>query len=226
LPPRTQSSPISPTPSDFDVRNRDADGPRLARGIQRILCHDRAGFAESVTFDERDAELLFEIAQYLNRQRRGAADADAQWQGSGNFRIHQTSIKLRDRRQNGRMALENFLNQIANRMQRFDEHDRRAGEQREHYADSEHVAVKKRQQHRQPIFLHCSEADVTALDVVQQVAIGKHRAFGPTGRAGRVDQDGQIIFATRGIAEQLRVELQVRRRNGKGRENVFGVHQP
>ena len=54
--------------------------PALRVPSQRVLGDDRAGFAQAVTFDERDVELGLELLEHLGGQRRRAADADAQGQ--------------------------------------------------------------------------------------------------------------------------------------------------
>src|SRR5439155_20725765 len=95
--------------ADLHVGNGQADGARLARAVQRVLRHHRTGLAQPVTFDERDVELFLKLLEYLRRQGRRAADAEAQRQRHVNRRADQAAVKLRNRRQNRDLALQNLL---------------------------------------------------------------------------------------------------------------------
>ena len=201
MPPRTQISPISPGPSsrpgvvldaDFDVRDGQADGAGFARAVQRVLGDDRAGFAQAVAFDEGDVELGLELLEHLGGQRRRAADAEAQGQGDVDRGVDHAAVKLGNGRQDGGLPLENLLQDVAHGVQRFDQHHRAAHQQRQQQPDGQHVAVEQRQQDGEPVGLDGLQHDAAALDVVEQVAVRKHRALGPAGGAGGVDDHGQV----------------------------------
>ena len=53
--------------------------------------------------------------------------------------------------------------------------------------------MKHREQHDEAIVVHHGHDLPAALDVVEQVAVRKHRALGAAGRAGGVDDDGEIV---------------------------------
>ena len=133
-------------------------------------------------------------------QRRGAADADAQGQGRLDRRIDHAAVKLRDGRQDGGLALENLLQDVAHRVQRLHQHDRPAHQQRQQQPDRQHVAVEQRQQHGKAVGGHGLQHDPAALDVVEQVAVREHRALGPARGAGGVNDHRQVGFRCSSLA--------------------------
>ena len=77
-------------------------------------------------------------------------------------------------------------------MQRLHQHDGAADGERQENPHRHHVSVKQRQDHGEGIFLDHCQYEAAALDVVQQVAVRKHRALRFARRAGRVNDDGQV----------------------------------
>jgi hypothetical protein len=57
--------------------------------------------------------------------------------------------------------------------------------------------VEHRQEHREAIEADGFQHLPAALDVVQQIAVGKHGALRATGGAGSVNDDGEILFGLR-----------------------------
>ena len=131
-------------------------------------------------------------------QRRGAADAHAQGQGDRDRGVDHAAVELRDGRQDGRLPLEDLLQHVAHRVQRFHQHDRAADQQRQQQPNGQHVAVKHGQQHGEPVGGNGLQHDPAALDVVEQVAVREHRALGPAGRAGGVNDHRQVGLGTLG----------------------------
>src|SRR6185437_9642497 len=113
----------------LDIWNRHANGAGFMRPIERIFGNNRAGLAQTVTFDERNPESLFEIFQNLSRQWRGAADANANGEFARKLGVDEAAIKLRERRQDGGTFRINFLDEIARGMQRFYDDDGATHEQ-------------------------------------------------------------------------------------------------
>ena len=56
--------------------------------------------------------------------------------------------------------------------------------------------MEQRQHHRQAITLDRCEDNFATADVVQQIAVREHRALGPAGGAGRVDDNGEVLRRT------------------------------
>ena len=86
------------------VRDGQADRACFARMVERVFGHHRAGFAQSVTLDERNVEPGLELLEDLGGQRRGTADTDPQGQGDVNRRIDHAPVKLGDGGQDGGLA--------------------------------------------------------------------------------------------------------------------------
>ena len=177
--------------------------PGFARAVERVLGDDRAGFAQAVPLDQRDVELGLELLEHLDGQRRRATDANPQGQGHVNRRVDHAPVKLGNGRQDRRLPLEDLLQDVAHRVQRFDEHHRPAHQQRQQQPHGQHVAVKQGQQHGKPVGGDGLQDDATALDVVEQVPVRKHRALGPARRARSVDDHRQVCFGALGHRQVL-----------------------
>jgi len=167
--------------------------------VQRIFGNHRAGLAQAVAFDERHFEFFLELAQRLHRQRRGTADENADRQRGWQLRAENHPVKRWHGGQDRRMARKNFLQHRARRMQRFHKHNRTAGSERQKNPDGHHIRVKHRQNHGETIVRHGFQHDAAAIDVVEQIAVRKHRALWFARRAGSVNDDGQILFGARAI---------------------------
>jgi hypothetical protein len=83
-------------------------------------------------------------------------------------------------------------------MQRLDQHNRAAYQQRQEQPDGQHVAVEEREQDGEPVGGDSLQHQAAALDVMEQVAVRKHRALRPASRAGGVNDDGQVGLGRRG----------------------------
>ena len=180
--------------ADLDVRNRDANGTGLPGASNRVERHDRTGFAQSVAFNQRYRKPFSELFQYFTRQRRRATNAKSQGDVGRHRSIGQRPEKLRNSGQDRRLARDDFLNDAFWRVQGLDQHDGAAGRHRQHDAHAEHEAMKHRQQHHEPVERNGFQHFAATLDVAEQVGVGKHRPFGFTRGAGRVDDESQIGF--------------------------------
>ena len=171
-----------------------ADGAGLPRSGDGGESDHRAGFAQAVSFEERDGETGGELAQGFPRQGRAAADADAQGQFERAGTVREGAEKLRHRRQEGGPVLDDFDDDVFGRMQGFDEHDGAADQHGQEQADGEHETVKHRQQHRKAVFPHRPKLVPATVNVGQEVAVREHCAFRMAGRARCVDDDRQNFF--------------------------------
>jgi hypothetical protein len=91
-----------------------------------------------------------------------------------------------------------FLDDVLGRMQGADDDHGAADGERQQDAHGEHEAVKHGQQDREAIVVHGAEHDAAALDVVEEIAMGEHRALGPARGAAGVDDDGKVVARDRG----------------------------
>ena len=98
-------------------------------------------------------------------------------------------------------ARKNLLQHRARRMQRLHQHNRAADDKRQENPDGHHVGVKHGQQNNEAVVRHGRKHDAAALDVVKQIAVRQHRAFGFARCAGGVNDDGQVRLGTSRSAE-------------------------
>ena len=125
-------------------------------------------------------------------QRGGAADAQPQRQRHRDGRIDHAPVELGYSRQNRRLALQDLLQNVAHRVEGFNQDNRAAHQQGQQQSDCEHVAVEQGQQHHKTVQLDRLQHDPAALDIVQQVAVREHCALGTPGCPGGVNEDRQI----------------------------------
>ena len=120
------------------------------------------------------------------------------------------SKKLRHRGKNRGLPVENLLENVLRGMQRFDKHDGSTDQERQEHPDRQHETVKHRQQHRDPIRAHRLQHLPTTLDVMKEISVREHDALGASGRAGSVDQNGQVTFPRflRDLAGFGKIDLQ------------------
>ena len=163
--------------------------PRAGDGLEG---NDRTGFAQAVAFEEGDRKPGGEFAQNFARQRRAAADADAQRQRGGRGTAGESPKELRDGRQEGGLVLQDFHEDILGRMQGFDEDHRTSDQHGKQQADGQHEAVKERQHDGKPIRAHRFQRQPATLHVGQQIAMRKHRSFGMAGGARRVNEHRKV----------------------------------
>jgi ribonuclease D len=178
--------------ADFDVGNGQADGAGFAGAVEGVFGDDGAGLTQTVTLDERDVELGLELLEHLGWQRGGPADADAQGQGDVAGGVDHAAVELGDGGEDGCLALEHFLEHVADGVDGFDEDDGPADEQRQEQADRQHVAMEQRQQDAEAVGGDGAQDNAAAFDVVEEVLMGKHGTFGAAGCAGGVDDDREV----------------------------------
>ena len=209
--------------------------------MQRVEAGDRAGLAEAVPLEQRDADVLVERLEHLQRQWRGAAHANTQRHAWRHLHVGQRAVKLRDRRQDGRLVAQQLADDVLGRMQRLDRHDRQALCHWQQHAHGHAEAVKHRQQTRHAIlrrqfqFLHHSP------DISQQVVVAEHRALRLAGGAGGVNDQRQVLARLAGrwqlgrlavvrLAKLLHldhgqaVELRLERRRALGHRRLADEH--
>ena len=87
---------------------------------------------------------------------------------------------------------DDFLQDILGRMQRFDQHNGAADVERQQNPHREHETVEHGQEHGEAVFPDGFQGHAAAFQVGQQIGVGQHRALGMAGRAGGVDDDGQL----------------------------------
>ena len=106
---------------DFDTRYRNPDRSRFALAVNGIEGNHRAGFAQTVAFDQGKGKLAGELFEGFDRQRCGAADAQSQRQ----IRRHRRMARARKTAgcgQNRRPTGHDLLQQVLERVQRLRDH--------------------------------------------------------------------------------------------------------
>ena len=80
--------------------------------------------------------------------------------------------------------------------------------------------MEHRQQHDKAVVIQRRQHHAAALDIVQQIAVRQHRALGPPGRAGRVDDHRQV----RGVDARRRERAAHARAGAAAGAKLFDQH--
>ena len=173
------------------ARQGESHGPRHALAVERVRgVHQRLRHA--VTLQDAVAGAGLEGVEGLFRERRGTGDEQAHV-GAGlpaEVRARQqpcveSGHAHRDRR-TGEVTRERL------RVEPRQEHHRSARQQDAVHRHEQAVHVKDRQRVEQHVVIAPAPGVAEGLGVARQVAVGQHRAFRAPGRAGGVDDRGEV----------------------------------
>ncbi len=184
--------------ADLDVGDCDADGASLPGTADGVKGDDGTGFAEAVTFDERDFEGFSELAKDLTGQGGGTTDAETQGEGLAFEAGGERAKELGDGGQQRGAVSDDLVQNVLGWMHGTDEHDGTADDQGQEQADAEHEAVEHGEQDHEPILVDGFEHLSATLDIMEEVPMGEHGTLGFAGGAAGIDDDGELVgFAIR-----------------------------